>query len=144
MTRAVLDDHLLRDLLTGRIDLGLETVLTDHEPATTNLYLLRLCKSVSSARGGALTGSLPAEVRSALGRRLVTLPGEIMVVPMRELAYRIAKLATTHRLSSLGAEAVAAAEHLGAPLCVWAGDDGPHIRAAMATVGDYRTIDRDP
>ena len=143
MIRAVLDDHLLRDLLTGRVDPGLEAVLTNHEPATTNLYLLRLCKSVSSAPGGALTGSFPAEVRSALGRRLVTLPSEIMVAPMRDLAYRIAELATAHRLSSLGAEAVAAAEYLEAPLCVWAGDDGPHIRAAMATVGEYRTIAHD-
>ncbi len=144
MTRAVLDDHLLRDLLTGRISLGLEAVLTDHEPATTNLYLLRLCKSVSAAAGGALTGSLPAEVRRALGRRLVILPDDIMVVPIREFAFRIGELATAHRLSSLGAEAVAAAEHLGAPLCVWTGDDGPHIRAAMSTLGDYRTISRDP
>ena len=144
MTRAVLDDHLLRDLLMGEAGPELEAVLTDHEPATTNLYLLRLCKSISSAASGALTGSLPAEVRRALGRQLVVLPDEIMVVPMHELAFRMAELATAHRLSSLGAEAVAAAEHLGAPLCVWAGDDGLHIRAAMATVGDYRTITRDP
>ena len=143
MTRAVLDDHLLRDLLTGKLGLGLESVLADHEPATTNLYLLRLCKSVSLAAGGALTGSLPPEVRRALGQRLVTLPGDIAVVPMRDLAFRMAELSAAHRLSSLGAEAVAAAEHLAAPLCIWVGDDGPHIRAAMATVGDYRTIARD-
>ncbi|MCY3560958.1 MAG: hypothetical protein OXH20_07285 [bacterium] len=143
MSSAVVDDHLLRDLLTGRIDLGLEAILADHEPATTNLYLLRLCKSVSSATGGALTGSLPAEVRSALGRRLVALPDEIMVIPMRELAFRMAEIAGAHRLSTLGAEAVAAAERLEAPLCVWAGDDGPHIRAAMNTFGEYQTIYRD-
>lgn len=143
MNGAVLDDHFLRDLLTGRISLGLEAVLTDHEPAATNLYLLRLCKSVSAAAGGSLTGSLPTEVRRALGaaRRL---PDEIMVVPMREFAFRVAELATARRLSSLGAEAVAAAEHLSAPLCVWKGDDGPHIRAAMSTIGAYRTINHDP
>jgi len=52
-------------------------------------------------------------------------------------------LAGDHRLSTLGAEAVAAAEHLHAPLCVWEGDDGPGIRAAAAASGaDYRTISR--
>ena len=140
MRRAVLDDHLLRDLLTRRIGLGLEAVLRDHEPATTNLYFLRLCKSVSRAEGGALTGSLPPTVRLALGQRLTALPAEIQVVPMRGLAFRMAELAATHRLSNLGAEAVAAAEYLEAPLCVWAGDDGPHTRAAMTAVGEYRTI----
>ena len=47
------------------------------------------------------------------------------------------------RLSALGAEAAAAAEHVGAPLCVSANDDGPRIRAAVAAAGgDYRTISR--
>ena len=144
MTRAVLDDYLLRDLLTRKISLGLEVVLRDHEPATTSLYLLRLCKSVARAEGGALTGSLPPAVRRALGNRLVTLPADIEVVPMRGLAFRMAELSTAYRLSSLGAEAVAAAEHLRAPLCVWTGDDGPNIRAAMAAVGQYRALTRDP
>ena len=143
MTRAVLDDHLLRDLLADRASSDLESLLATHEPATTNLYLLRLCKSVASATGGALTGSWPPEARRTLGRSLVTLPENIEVVPMRDLAFRMAELAATHRLSNLGTEAVAAAEHLVAPLCVWVGDDGPHIRAAMTTVGEYRTISHD-
>jgi len=143
VTRAVLDDHLFRDLLTRRIGLELEAVLRDHEPATTNLYFLRLCKSVARAAGGALTGSLPPAVRRTLGRRLVALPEDIEVVPMRDIAFRMAELAATHRLSNLGAEAVAAAEHLEGPLCVWDGNDGPRMRAAMGTVGDYRTIPRD-
>jgi hypothetical protein len=40
----------------------------------------------------------------------------------------MAELADAHRLSTLGAEAVAAAEHLGALLVVRNGDDGPAIR----------------
>jgi hypothetical protein len=60
---------------------------------------------------------------------------------MRLIGYRVAELAETQRLSTLGAEAVAAAEHLGASLCVWDGDDGPGIReAARATGVSYRTI----
>ena len=143
MTRAVLDDHLLRDLLSGEVSGGLAQVLTDHEPATTNLYFLRLCRSVVSAAGGALTGSWPARARQALGRQLVSLPDDIEVVPVRTLAFRMAELVNAFRLSTLGAEAVAAAEHLAGPLCVWTGDDGPNIRSAMADLGaNYRTVSR--
>jgi len=81
--------------------------------------------------------------RRALGERLTTLSSDVEVVPMRTLAFRMAEIAGAHRVSTLGAEAVAAAEHLGGPLCVWAGEDGPAIRWAMAAIsGDYRTITR--
>jgi hypothetical protein len=141
VTAAVLDDHLLRDLLSDDVGEALATVLADHEPATTNLYYVRLCKSVVSARGGRLTGSWPQERRVALGRTLLVLPQAIAVVPLRALGFRIAELTETFRLSTLGAEAVATAEHLGAPLVVWEGDDGQSIRAAMfALGGDYQPI----
>ncbi len=62
---------------------------------------------------------------------------------MRTLAFRMAELAGVYRVSTLGAEAVAAAENLHGPLCVWSGDDGPRIRGAMETLGrDYRTVQR--
>lgn len=143
MSWAILDDHLLRDLLAGDLPAQLADVLDRHEPATTNLYLYRLSKSVVSARGRALTGGWTAEQRQALGANLLAVPNDIRIVPLSALAYRMAKIADTHRVSTLGAESVAAAEHLDAPLCVWSGDDGPGIRAAMTDLGlDYRTIDR--
>jgi hypothetical protein len=131
VTRAILDDHLLRDLLADDVPEDLATVLAAHEPATTNLYLYRLSKSVVAARGGALTGSWSTERRRALGSKLLSLPNSVDIVPMRALSYRMAEIAGDHRVSTLGAECVAAAEYLGAPLCVWEGDDGPGIRAAM-------------
>ena len=143
MTRAVLDDHLLRDLLAGDVPDQLTRLLADHEPATTNLYLYRLCRSVVSAAGGRLTGSWGSERRRALGSQLVVLSDDVEVVPLQFIAFRMAELAGTHRISTLGAEAVAAAERLAAPLCVWAGDDGPGIRTAVAATGcEYRTIRR--
>lgn len=143
MTRALLDDHLIRDLLSDDLSEDLAGLLDDHEPATTNLYLYRLCKSVVSAPGGALTGSWRVEQRRALGQRLLTLPDSIEVVPIRLLAYRMAEISASHRVSTLGAEAVAAAVHLGAPLCVWEGDDGAGIRSATAALeATYRTITR--
>ncbi len=143
MTRAILDDHLVRDLLADDVSEDLGRLLHDHEAATTNLFLYRLCKSVVSAPGGALTGSWEPEERKALGRRLLTLPENIEIVPIRLLAYRMAEIADNHRISTLGAEAVAAAERLDATLCVWEGDDGQGIRAATAAIdAGYRTITR--
>ena len=142
MSHAVLDDHLLRDLLAGEMSTGLDRLLAAHSPATTNLYLVRLSRSLVSAAGGALTGSWPSTARRSLARRLATVGDEMEIVPMRRLAFRMAELAEVHRLSTLGAEAVAAAEHLGAPLCAWSGDDGPRIREAMAGIGaEYRLVD---
>ena len=143
MSLAVLDDHLLRDLLADEVGSALRRLLASRQPATTNLYYHRLCRSVVSARGGQLTGSWPSERRRALGRALIGLPADIEIVPLRTLAFTMAELADQHRLSTLGAEAVAAALHLEAPLCVWAGDDGPAIRTAATTTGaDYRVLAR--
>lgn len=141
MSKAVLDDHLLRDLLSHDVSEELAQILVDHEPATTNLYLVRLCRSVATAAGGRLTGSWSGDARRELGRKLVVLPDDVAVVPMRTIAFRMAELAHEHRLSALSAEAAAASEHLDAPICVWTGDDGPRLRAAAAAIGGgYRTI----
>ena len=143
MKPALLDDHLLRDLLADDPSADLRKVLRTRVPATTNFYLHRLCRSTVSARGGTLTGSWAPEQRRALGARLVTVSEEIEIVPLRLLAYRMAEIADRHRVSTLGAEAVAAAEYLDAPLCVWEGDDGPGIRSAVSAVGSrYRTVHR--
>jgi hypothetical protein len=143
VSSVVLDDHLLRDLLTDEAGPGLRRSLRRRTPATTNLYYVRLCRSAVSARGGQLTGTWPSERRRALSRVLGVLPDDVTVVPLRELGMRLAELAQDHGLSVLGAEAVAAAEHLGATLCVWEGDDGPRIRTCATAVGvDYRVLSR--
>ena len=67
----------------------------------------------------------------------------IEIVPMKDLSFRMAEIAQAHRVSTLGAEAAAAAESLGADICVWEGDDGPGIRTAAGALGcGYRTIRR--
>jgi hypothetical protein len=143
VTTALLDDHLLRDLLADDMGVELCGILRDFELATTNLYLYRLSRSVVSARGGALTGSWSSARRRALGRTLMALPASVEVVPMRVLTYRMAEISNVQRVSTLGAEAVAAAEHLNATLCVWDGDDGPAIRSAATESGvRYLTVAR--
>ncbi len=143
MKKVVLDDHLLRDLLADDLSAALTRLLSTHDPCTTNLYLLRLCKSVASARGGQLTGSWTPEQRLALGRTLVTVTSSIEIVPMQFLTMRMAEIALAHRVSSLGAEAIAAAEYMQGPLAVWVGDDGVGIRTtAKANRVTYRIIKR--
>lgn len=143
MTVAVLDDHLLRDVLAGETSRPLRVLTRSRELATTNLYLYRLCKSAIGARGGALTGNWTPARRRALVRSLLQLPDDIVVVPMQGLVHRMAELSTDHPLSTLGAEAIATAEQLDGQLCVWAGDDGPHIRACAKAIGvPYRTLTR--
>ncbi len=141
MSLVVLDDHLLRDVLGGEQGSGLSQLVESNDLATTNLYYVRLCKSLVAARGGALTGGWARERRRELGRRLLELPDSIVIPPMRLTGYRVAELAEGGRISKLGAEAVAVAEHLDASLCVWEGDDGPGIRSAAVAAGvTYRTI----
>jgi hypothetical protein len=141
VSHVVIDDHLLRDVLAGERGRLLARLIDTNELATTNLYYVRLCKSVVAARGGKLTGGWAADRRRELGRRLLDLPASILILPMRLIGFRIAELAEGQRVSTLGAEAVAAAEHLEASLCVWEGDDGPGIReAASATGVRYQTI----
>jgi hypothetical protein len=141
VSQVVIDDHLLRDVLAGERGRLLARLIDTNELATTNLYYVRLCKSVVAARGGKLTGGWAADRRRELGRRLLDLPASILILPMRLIGFRIAELAEGQRVSTLGAEAVAAAEHLEASLCVWEGDDGPGIReAASATGVRYQTI----
>ncbi|MDE0269163.1 MAG: hypothetical protein OXI96_09085 [Acidimicrobiaceae bacterium] len=110
MTRAVLDDHLLRDLLTDEASTALTRILAECDPATTNLYLVRLCRNVVSSRGGKLTGSWSANARRELGHSIVATNEDIEIVPMRALVFRMAELIDAHRLSSLGTEAVAASD----------------------------------
>ena len=113
----------------ARRDGALVEVVGDDDIATTNLWYVRLCKSAAAATGGALLAGWEDEERRALISGLVALADNITVVPMRELAWHIGVLVADHRgLSTLGAEAVAAAVALEGRILVSARDDGPGIR----------------
>lgn len=112
--------------------------------ATTNLWYARLCKSAARAAGGALVGDLPPAERQALVAALVRLPDDITVVPMRDLVWRMGVLVSESTgLSTLGSEAVAAAEALGARVLASSRDDSPGIRQSCVQLGiRYSTVDR--
>lgn len=139
----VLDDHLIRDWLSRR-DEALAAAVGDETIATTDLWYARLCKTAASARGGAVLADWGADERRDLIEGLVALPAEIVVVPMRSLAWTMGELIGDHRgLSALGAEAVAAARSLNARLLVSSRDDGPGIRHCCSTIGvRYETLSR--
>jgi len=137
------DDHLLRDWMVGP-DAALSDMVGDRSVVTTNLWYARLCKSAARATAGALLRDLPEPERRAVTAALIALPETITIVPMRQLAYRMGQLIAEERgLSTLGAEAVAAASDLDAEILVSSRDDGPGVRNCCGRLGiTYRTVTR--
>ena len=131
----VLDDHLIRDWLARR-DPSLVEAVDGEQVATTNLWYARLCKSAARAAGGALLDGWRLEERRTLIAALVALRDEIVITPMRQLAWKMGELVADHSgLSTLGAEAVASALDLDGHLLVSSRDDGPGIRQCCSTLG---------
>lgn len=137
MTIVVVDDHLLRDVLTGErsADLGgLATAM-----ATTGLWLFRLSSSWAApevvGKLSAPVAALPAEEQGRFQAQLVALPAEIQVLHLRDLAWPMARLQHQHRregrqLSAAMVEALAAAHALGRAIAVSREDVGPNLKAA--------------
>lgn len=142
MTTVVVDDHLLRDVLTaGRpADLGgLATSL-----ATTSLWLFRLSRSWAApgvvGKLSAPVAALRADQQDRFRAQLVALPDQIEVLHLRRLAWPMAQLQHRHRsegrqLSAAMVEALAAAHALNAVIAVSRDDVGPQLEAAAARDG---------
>jgi hypothetical protein len=130
----LLDDHLLRDWLAGP-DSALKRAIARSDIATTNLWYARLCKSAASYGGGALLGSWSGKEREVVIASLIALPDTVSVIAMSDLAWRMGQLVHEHvGLSTLGSEAVAAAERLGARVLVSSRDVSPGIRGACSAL----------
>src|SRR5271155_4495808 len=100
-------------------DRTLRRAIGNNNVVTTNLWYARLSKSAARASIGALLGDLGPVERKSLVSSLVMLPQKIIVVPMRELAWRMGVLLSERSgLSTLGSEAVAAAEALNGRILV--------------------------
>jgi hypothetical protein len=138
VSRTVIDDHLLRDVLVGRRPSDLDGVASEGI-ATTGLWLFRLCsawaKPTIVGRLSAPVAGLSDELQARFRSQLVALPPEVEVLTMRELAWSMAELRTRHRddgrnLSAAMVEALAAAHRLGGAIAVSRHDIGPNLRAA--------------
>ena len=137
MATVVIDDHLLRDVLTGNRPTDLEGIAT--ALATTGLWLFRLSSALASPDVvGKLTApvaALSAEQQEVFRARLVALPDEIKVLSLRELAWPMALLQHRHGrdgrpLSAAMAEALAAAHSVGGAIAVSSQDVGPNLKAS--------------
>jgi hypothetical protein len=134
MAVVLLDDHLLRDWLAGP-DAALKRAVARSSLATTNLWYARLCKSAARYGGGALLGSWSGKEREVVIAGLIALPESLAVIPTIDLAWRMGQLAHQYvGLSTLGSEAVAAAELSGARVLVSSRDVGPGIRSACGAL----------
>jgi len=139
----VVDDNLLRDILTGKMTSDLGGLAPDGV-ATTGLWLFRLCSSLADPEvAGKLSepvAGLPADVQDRFRAQITALPDEIEVLPMRELSWTMAQLQHRHRsqgrgMSAAMVEALAAAHRLGAGIAVSTSDVGPNLRASAIADG---------
>lgn len=137
MGRIILDDHLLRDVLTGARPPDLDGIASSL--ATTGLWLFRLSSSFADPRAvGKLSApvlGLPPELQQQFRANLMALPDNIEVLRLRELAWPMAQLQHRHRalghhLSAAMVEALAAAHELDAGIAVSSADVGPGLWAA--------------
>lgn len=137
MGTVVIDDHLLRDVLTGERapDLDVEASAL----ATTGLWLFRLTSSLANpevvGKLSAPVAALPPDQQQRFRAQLIALPEEVEVLHLRHLAWPMATLQQRHRrggrrLSAVMLEALAAAQSLHAAIAVSRHDVGPNLRAA--------------
>jgi len=139
----VVDDHLLRDILTGERTSDLDGLAPDGV-ATTGLWLFRLCSSLAdpevAAKLSEPVAGLPADVQDRFRAQITELPDQIEVLPMRELSWTMALLQHRHRsqgrgMSAAMVEALAAAHRLGASIAVSTRDVGPNLRDSVIADG---------
>lgn len=138
-----MDDHILRDLLAGARPPDLEGIAPEGV-ATTGLWLLRLCSSLTnptvSGKLSAPVAALPKDLQARFRSQLTALPPDIEVISMRELSWSMAELQHRHReagraMSAAMVEALAAALRLGAGIAVSRHDVGANLRAAAGADG---------
>lgn len=136
MTAAlVIDDHLL-----------LRVLLDDEPPSlrprgaelfTTGLWYHRLSRALSDETVvGTMSSSLVAvseELAQAAIASVIELPEPIGLLSLRTLAWPMAELVTRGaRLNLLSLEALAAADHLDATLCLADTNDNPPLQEQAA------------
>jgi hypothetical protein len=136
--RLLLDDHLL-----------LRVLLDDEPPSlrpdgaqlfTTGLWYHRLGRALSGpTMAGALSrrlGNLDVRTAGKAVEAIASLPETIGLVSLRGLAWPMASLlADGARLNLLSLEALAAAMHLDATICLAAEDVNPTLAEAAAERG---------
>ncbi len=138
MAAVLVDDHLLFATLRGREPTDLRT--DDTTLWTTGLWHHRLCRGlVERTVHGTFSRRLGDEreaIAAQVLERAVQLPPDIGSISLRHLAWPMAQiLGAGHRLNLLALEALAAAEALGASICLAAANQAPALMAAAEARG---------
>ena len=140
----VVDDHVLLRMLLD--DEPIDLRANGAKISTTGLWYHRLCRAlVASTVTGVYSRSL-GSADPLLGERalraVLELPDTIGLVSLRDVAWPMAALLGSGvRLNLMSLEALAAAQHLGAEICLAAIDANPPlIAAAVATGTSIRLI----
>jgi hypothetical protein len=126
----VVDDHLLLRILLD--DEPSELRLGGGRIATTGLWYHRLGRALADTTiTGTMSQSLgdaDPQLAAAAVEAVTELPETISLTSLRSLAWPMANLvAHGERLNLLSLEALAAAQHLGAELCLAAADENPPL-----------------
>ena len=144
MSTVLVDDHLLLRILLDDEPSTLRP--TGATVATTGLWYHRLCRALAddavigsmSRRLGAVDATVAAEVLGAV----MELPDTVELVSLRTLGWPMGRLVHIGaRLNLLSLEALAAARHLTAEVCLAEGGDNDPLRASASSFGvAVRTI----
>jgi len=134
----LVDDHLLlRVLLEDEPD---DLRVEERTIATTGLWYHRLCRALANDTViGSISrqlGSADAELAKRVLAAVVTLPDEITLVSLKTLGWPMGELVSERvRLNLLSLEALAAAQHLSAEICLAAVDDNVPLQSAARAFG---------
>lgn len=136
----VIDDHLLREVLMEGEPSWIRRVRRGGALSTTGSWYYRLCSALQDPEVvGSLSGpiaALPADLQAGVIERVVTLPGAIELISMRDLAWPAAALGRRHGLNLLAAEALGAAIESGSAIATAASNLPPRL----VEVADHENV----
>ncbi|MGI8792991.1 MAG: hypothetical protein ACR2H3_07430 [Acidimicrobiales bacterium] len=138
MSVVLVDDHLLLRLLLDDEPSDLRPAIT--AIATTGLWYHRLCRALADrAVVGSMSrrlGAVDDNVAAGVLATVIELPETVQVVSLRTLGWPMAEFVHAGaRLNLLSLEALTAAHHLSAEICLAEQDDNQPLRAAASDAG---------
>lgn len=136
MSVVLVDDYLLLRILLDDEPPDLRPAGT--AIATTGLWYHRLCRALAdNAVVGAMSkrlGDVDDELAAGVLASVIELPETIDLVSLRVLGWPMAELVHAgSRLNLLSLEALAAARHLSAEICLAESDNNDPLRAAATS-----------
>lgn len=140
----LVDDHLLLHILLEDEPAALRPA--GAVVATTGLWYHRLCRALADETViGSMScqlGNIDTAVAVNVIRSVIELPDTVELVSLRSLGWPMGELVHTGlRLNLLSLEALAAAQHLSADICLAEVDNNAPLRSAAHDLGvSVRTI----